>query len=306
CNEVASTIDILPTLAGLCNAKLPEKKIDGKDIKALMLGEPGAKSPHQHYALMHGPGTVRSGPWKFYPWKETNSGKYVLKDHVPSKDPVQLYNVVTDIGERSNVASGHPELVQKLQAVFDTHVAEIKANQRPTQLMIRPANPIASADLPNRKAKKPTRSLDWSKVKLGDVYESSRSPKVAKRPITISATVAGDELTGIVVAQGGEVVGYSLYIKDGECVFAVRLSGDAIHRVKTPIANGESTIKARIDAGGTLSLQINDGEVTSGSGGLIGKHPAESLCIGHDDKKLVDTQSPTTPLSGKLIALKLE
>jgi hypothetical protein len=271
-----------------------------------MLGEREATSPHQHYVLMHGPGTVRSGPWKFYPWKETNSGRHAIKDHVASTDPVQLYLVVDDIGERKNVASEHPDLVEKLQAAFDAHVAEIKANQRPTQLMRRPENPVASPALQNRNTGKPPKEIDWSKVKIGDVYTGGNSPNVTNRPFSISATVEGDELSGIVAAQGGEVVGYSLYLKGAECVFAVRLSNSEIHRVKAPIFSGNSTIKAGVDAKGTLSLQINDKDIASVPGGLIGKHPAESLCIGHDDKKLVDKEAATTPFKGKLIELKVE
>jgi hypothetical protein len=38
-------------------------------IWPLMEGEQGAKSPHETYALPHGPGTVRSGKWKYYPWQ---------------------------------------------------------------------------------------------------------------------------------------------------------------------------------------------------------------------------------------------
>lgn len=306
CREVAGTIDMLPTLSGLCAGKLPDKKIDGKDIKGLMLDEAGATSPHQHYVLMHGPGTVRSGPWKFYPWRETNSGRNATKDHVPSKDPVQLYNVINDIGERNNVASQHPELVKELQHVFDAHVAEITVSQRPTQLLTRPQHPVASPDLSNRRARKPSRPIDWSKAKLGDVFDSGNSPRVAKRPFSLTTTVEGDDLSGIVVAQGGEIVGYSLYIKSGECVFSVRLSGSEIHRVKSAIGKGRSMIKAGIDASGTLSLQVQERALASVSGKLIGKHPAESLCIGHDDKKLVDRESPTTSFNGKLIALKVE
>jgi len=89
-------------------------------------------------------------------------------------------------------------------------------------------------------------------------------------------------------------------------VFAVRLSNSVIHRVRTPIASGKSTIKAGIDAKGTLSLQINDKELASAAGGLIGRHPAESFCIGHDDKMLVDQEASTTPFAGKLINLKVE
>ena len=305
CEEVAGTIDMLPTLAGLCDGKLPENKIDGKDIKSLMFGEPGAKSPHEYYALMHREGTVRSGPWKFYPWKENIKGSHAIEGHVPSEDPVQLYHVVNDIGERKNVASQHPDLVERFQEVFEAHVADITANRRPTQLMTRPPNPIASPNLSGRNSKA-SKLLDWSKVRIGDVFGSGNAPRIANRPFCISATVEGDELSGIVVAQGGEVVGYSLYIKDGNCVFSVRLSGSELHRVKTPIGKGKLTIRAGLDANGTLTLQVNDGEIVTTPGALIGKHPAESLCVGHDDRKPVDSDAPSAAFTGKLLELKLD
>ena len=41
-------------------------------------------------------------------------------------------------------------------------------------------------------------------------------------------------------------------------------------------------------------------------GGLIGRDPAESFRIGHEDKMLVDQEAATTPFTGKLINLKVE
>jgi arylsulfatase A-like enzyme len=66
--EPAMTIDLLPTLARCTGAKLPAGKLDGKDIGALLLGEAGARSPHEAYYFywnneLQG---VRSGPWKLY------------------------------------------------------------------------------------------------------------------------------------------------------------------------------------------------------------------------------------------------
>ena len=138
CREVAATIDLMPTLAGLCGGKLPPRKIDGRDILPLMKGESGAKSPHETYVLMHGPGTVRSGKWKFYPWAEGKGGRREKPQGKPSPHPVQLYNTVADISERKNLAAEHPEVVQRLHAAYKAHVAEIKANQRPTAPLVRP------------------------------------------------------------------------------------------------------------------------------------------------------------------------
>jgi len=309
CHEVAGTIDMLPTLAGLCDGKLPAAKIDGKDISSLMLGEPGAKSPHEQYVLMHGPGTVRSGAWKFYPWRENNSGRGAIKGHVPSKDPVQLYHTVNDIGERKNVASDHPELVAKFQAAYNAHVKEIEANRRPTQAMTRPENPVASPDRPGTPKKnrsKTSRQLDWSKVKIGDIYSNREAPNFANRPFTISATIDATEPSGVIVAHGGSVVGYSLYLKDGHCVFAIRRTGAELHQVKSPIGNGRSTIQAGVNGKGELTLKINEGTPAIAQGGLMKKHPSESLCIGHDDRNPVDAAAPKARFNGKLLKIKLE
>ena len=43
CREPAATIDVLPTLAAMTDAPLPRSPIDGKDIRPLLFGEPGAQ-----------------------------------------------------------------------------------------------------------------------------------------------------------------------------------------------------------------------------------------------------------------------
>ena len=153
CGEVAATIDLLPTLAKLCGGKLSGRKIDGKDIWPLMSGQSKAKSPHENYVLMHGPGAVRSGKWKFYPWQEGRGGKRHDRAKNPSPDPVQLYDTQADIGETKNLASKHPAIVRRMQAAYDAHVSEIRASKRPNQEMKR-SKSKPSADRPNTPKKK--------------------------------------------------------------------------------------------------------------------------------------------------------
>ena len=52
CDQLCSTIDILPTVAKLIGAKLPDHPIDGKDIRPLMFGREDAKSPHEAFLLL--------------------------------------------------------------------------------------------------------------------------------------------------------------------------------------------------------------------------------------------------------------
>ena len=69
CDELASTIDVLPTVAALIGAELPEHKIDGKDIGPLMFGKPNARSPHKAFYCYYGNGqlqAVRDRRWKLH------------------------------------------------------------------------------------------------------------------------------------------------------------------------------------------------------------------------------------------------
>ncbi len=154
CSEVAASIDIMPTLVELSGGDMPEKKIDGKNMWPLMAGEEGAKSPHDVYVLPHGPGAVRSGKWKFYPWQEGKGGRGSRDKPTatPSDFPVQLYDTVADISEKTNVAEANPEVVAKLQKAYDEFVTELNATKRPTAKMPRPEGAV-SADRPGGKKK---------------------------------------------------------------------------------------------------------------------------------------------------------
>lgn len=127
-DEIAATVDMLPTIAALCGGKAPDDRpIDGKDIRPLLFGERGAKTPHEHYLFPHLNGALRSGNWKFYPWPE-GAGK---KDKLDLKKGVQLYDLAKDIGETKNVAAAHPEVVRELTAVYLRMTEDLTKNKVP-------------------------------------------------------------------------------------------------------------------------------------------------------------------------------
>lgn len=53
CNQLASTIDILPTLAAIAETNLPEKKIDGINILSLLQGKQDA-NPRKYFLYYFG------------------------------------------------------------------------------------------------------------------------------------------------------------------------------------------------------------------------------------------------------------
>jgi len=103
CDEIATTMDLLPTFAVLASGKVPrDRVIDGKNIAPLLLGQPNAKSPHQAFFYYKADNlrAVRSGKWKLH----TNG---------------ELYNLQKDIGERRNVAKQNPDILMRLGKYLD-------------------------------------------------------------------------------------------------------------------------------------------------------------------------------------------
>jgi arylsulfatase A-like enzyme len=129
CDELASTIDILPTVAGLIGADLPDHKIDGKDIRPLMFGEAGAQSPHEVFYQYYGGGqlqSVRNRQWKLHlPHSyRTLNGRPGGNGGLPTnyeqaKIGRALYDLKHDVGEANNVIDAHPEIVAKLDAAAE-------------------------------------------------------------------------------------------------------------------------------------------------------------------------------------------
>ncbi|NNE75462.1 MAG: sulfatase, partial [Pricia sp.] len=122
-------IDILPTVAEITDANLPEKTIDGKNVWKVLTGE-SKESPQEAYFYyyrvneLHG---VRYGKWKLYfphtyrtmngqePGREGLPGEYRMVD----MKEIELYDLEEDESETKNVADEHPEVVAEIKKLAD-------------------------------------------------------------------------------------------------------------------------------------------------------------------------------------------
>lgn len=130
CNNLTSTIDLLPTIAAICGAKMPKQKIDGVNVLPLLKNEKNA-NPRNEFVYYYDANSlkgIRVGQWKLvFParsqtYKKTEMGQ----DGWPGKyasDTVYLalYDLRTDPGETKDVSEQHPELVTQLNAVADKY-----------------------------------------------------------------------------------------------------------------------------------------------------------------------------------------
>ena len=114
CDEVSSTMDLLPTFAQLAGAETPgDRIIDGKDIWPLLSGGKDAASPHEafFYYYLAQLQAVRAGKWKLHlPLK----AKWTNFRGASRPSRAELYDLETDVGETTNVANRHPEVVERL------------------------------------------------------------------------------------------------------------------------------------------------------------------------------------------------
>ncbi|SIQ17433.1 sulfatase family protein [Maribacter ulvicola] len=122
-------IDILPSIAELTNAQLPEKKIDGKSAWSLFTGKTD-ESPQEAYFFYYRVNElfgVRYGKWKLYfPHRyRTMNGQTPGKDGLPGEykmidlEQIELYNLEIDESETTNVASANPKVVKTIQKLAD-------------------------------------------------------------------------------------------------------------------------------------------------------------------------------------------
>jgi arylsulfatase A-like enzyme len=119
-DELCTTMDLLPTFAKLAGAPMPEKPIDGHDIRPLLLGDAGAKSPWDGagfcYYRMEQLQAVRAGQWKLYLPLEN---KYVALNRKTAPAALELFDVRNDVHEDHEVSAQHPEVVKRLLAMAE-------------------------------------------------------------------------------------------------------------------------------------------------------------------------------------------
>ena len=114
---VATTMDLLPTIAGLAGVTLDrDRPIDGHDIMPLLEGLEGVESPTASFLYYTSRGElagIRRGRWKLL------------------LEPGTLHDVESDVGEQWNRADRHPEIVAELRRLAVERDAAITAEARP-------------------------------------------------------------------------------------------------------------------------------------------------------------------------------
>ncbi|MCA9079870.1 MAG: sulfatase [Planctomycetaceae bacterium] len=141
CDELAATIDILPTITEAVGGTLPEHPIDGRSILTLLRGDADATTPHERYCYYWGNElqAIRSGDWKLhFPHSYRSLTGEPGQDGRPAgysqaNTELSLYNLREDIGETTDVKDQYPEVVERLQQLAEAAREELGDSARKQQ-----------------------------------------------------------------------------------------------------------------------------------------------------------------------------
>jgi len=126
--EPMHAIDWFPTLVKLAGGSLEQKlPLDGRDVWPMLTQ--GAKSPHDAILCVQSPtrAGVRMGEWKLL-MNASGQDSEETPDEAPRKgkdkntakgDIMELYNLASDIGETTNLATQEPERVAAMRTKLD-------------------------------------------------------------------------------------------------------------------------------------------------------------------------------------------
>ncbi len=129
CNQLTSTIDILPTIAAICNVKLPKNRIDGVNMLPILRGDMD-NQPRKYFYYYYRKNdlqAVRRDNWKLV--LPHNGRSYVGQlpgdDGFPGPSPENfpypqgLYDLRRDRAEAYDVQAKYPEILAELLKVAE-------------------------------------------------------------------------------------------------------------------------------------------------------------------------------------------
>ena len=150
-DAVAGSIDVFPTVLQAAGLPLPDgPPLDGQSLLPVLTSD--APSPHEAVYAMHGADVraVRSGRWKLHvgpptrpgymdvgdpeswddprgpdgvtilgPFEQPHPGEHPGVDAGVTPKAMMLFDLEADPAEQRDVADEHPEVVERLKALFD-------------------------------------------------------------------------------------------------------------------------------------------------------------------------------------------
>lgn len=287
-------IDVAPTILELAGLPHPtevdgvaQDPIQGTSMTASL--QDGA-SPEQHttqYFEMHGNRGIYHEGWTAVtkhrtPWT-------VGQIELPSfeEDRWELYDTTSDWTQARDIAAEHPERLAELQALFLSEAEKYDVLPLDDRFLERLIPELSGRRLPPS-----TLTLDRSMGRLAE--DATPNIKNTSWRVTADIEPTSDTSDGVLVAQGGQFGGWSVFLVEGRPTYAHNYLGvETVHVAgAAPVPAGRHSVEVSfaydgggLGKGGEVSLAV-DGE-TVATGRLdrtvpFGYSIVESLNVGLD------------------------
>lgn len=297
--QYVHAVDIVPTIYELLGIEAPEvingylqSPIEGESF-AGAITDPDVPGKRTQFYTMLGQRSIYDNGWlasTVHP-PLSSWGNF-------EKDEWELFHLEADRSQSTNVATDHPELLERLKGLWFYYAGIYKG----LPLDDRSALEQVLAERPRGG---PERDQYVFYPNCADVPESA-GPAIPGRSYTIAAGVRIDsaDAKGVVWAAGGVPGGHSLYVKGGRLRYTFNWIGTVLQDVvaESPLTPGSHVLAAEFAAGGpstnpdmpgtegTLTLYVDDAAV--GRGPLTTQPgyfclTGDGICVGRDSASAV-------------------
>jgi arylsulfatase A-like enzyme len=286
-------LDLAPTaLSAAGVAAQPGWHLDGANLLPLLEGQ-STVAPHEALYWRFGPQfAIRQGNWK------------LVKAHDGAKP--EFFYLQDDEVEANDLFVQQSARAKALGASWDTWNASNEAPRWDDERWNGDGPEGKPAELATADGGSGNRSSGpW---KLGDSLPRNKAPFIAGKGLDITAEIEPSGDNGVVVAQGGQSLGYAIYLEEGKLAFAVRENGDLTTIVaKDSLGKGHFHVEASLGSGGALTLSVDGKPVAQGKApGPIPKQPMGAFNVGNNGKGAVGDYEIPNPFDGKITNVRVQ
>jgi arylsulfatase A-like enzyme len=292
---IVSNLDFAETFLDAAGLAVPPD-MQGRSFRPILAG---AKAPedwrtsfYYHYYEHPGPHNVRAH-------YGVVTERHKLVHFYGDIDEWELFDLRTDPHEMKSVFS---------DAAYADAVRDLKKELARLQHDLGDTDPeVPLAELLRRRSRRPPGKLELV-LQLDSRDEKERKDlDPSGKPLTVGAWCTPKGVDGVILAQGGASMGYTLYLKGGQPHFGVRNGGtlkEVVGKEKVEL-HRPVHLAGILDENLELHLYVNGEEAGRGLGHFMAGKPADPLTIGRDGGSPVGEYESPLAFEGELKDIRI-
>jgi arylsulfatase A-like enzyme len=122
-SKMGSTLDLLPTIASLVQADLPnDRAYDGYDLSQILFGRDVTPRKEMYFYHSNKLFAARQGKFKLHFYSNNPMG---YPEDLKKLEKLKLYNLEEDPSEKFNIIDQHPDIAKAIEEMVDKHLRSV-------------------------------------------------------------------------------------------------------------------------------------------------------------------------------------